>query len=487
MSLWGRLRFRAPLRLRSRIAAAMLIALLAMQALNAAMFYLLASPKVTVFSARWLVEKSEQAATAIFSAETAGRERLAHDLSSRPEQGLEQELHIFWRPHWEREPPQERHNLFLVRLLASLESALAGKARRIKVNVHPGPPGFPDRETRSVPPDFLNGLSFGPIAVGEADIPMIGQFKIAIQGLDESWIFIEPAPHPRFGPPFDPLIVTTAAAMAIIAILSIWTARMWLRPLDHLAEAAERLGRTREMTPIDTGNLQDFQVIGEAFNSMQTRIKRFIDERTQMLAAISHDLRTPLTRMRLAAEELADTDIRERMIANAEEMESMISATLAFAAGDFKGERQETVDLAALLISLCDDFSDHGLKAEYHGPDHAFVRCQPTAMKRALVNLMSNAVKYGREAQVRLRPHGGDMITTIADCGPGIPPDKMELAFQPFRRLEGSRSRETGGVGLGLAIARDIVQSHGGDIELSNRIEGGLQALVRLPATAAGA
>ena len=178
---------------------------------------------------------------------------------------------------------------------------------------------------------------------------------------------------------------------------------------------------------------------------MQSRIKQFLNERTQMLAAISHDLRTSLTRLRLEAEDLPESETKNRLIFYMSEMERMISATLTFAGDELKSEPQQRVDLAALLISLCDSFSDHGQPADYNGPNHAYLLCQPVAMKRAFV----------------------------------------ELAFRPFRRLETSRNRETGGVGLGLPIARDIIRAHGRQISLQNLPEGGLEVMVRLPTVAA--
>jgi len=231
--------------------------------------------------------------------------------------------------------------------------------------------------------------------------------------------------------------------------------------------------------------LNEFGIIADALNEMQSRIKQFLDERTQMLAAISHDLRTSLTRLRLEAEDLPESDTKVRLISDVNEMERMISATLTFAGDDLKKEPQQRVDLAALIISLCDSLSDHGQPADYNGPNHAYLLCQPVAMKRAFDNLIGNAVKYGSRASVTMTVDGGWALVSIADVGPGIPSDKVELAFRPFRRLETSRNRETGGVGLGLPIARDIIRAHGGEIVLRNRPEGGLEVLVRLPTVVA--
>ena len=217
-------------------------------------------------------------------------------------------------------------------------------------------------------------------------------------------------------------------------------------------------------------------------NEMQERIKLFLDERTHMLAAMSHDLRTGLTGLRLDAEELEESEARERVIAGVEEMERMISATLAFAGDDLKGEPTEMIDLAALLISLCDSFSDRNYAASYSGPNHLCALCQPVAIKRAFTNLIDNAIKYGGCARVELSHTVDRAAISIADDGPGIPAGKIELAFLPFRRLDNSRNRETGGTGLGLTIARDIIQSHGGEIRLGAPPHGkGLEVLISLP------
>ena len=220
---------------------------------------------------------------------------------------------------------------------------------------------------------------------------------------------------------------------------------------------------------------------------MQERIKRFLDERTHMLAAMSHDLRTGLTGLRLDAEEFAEGEAKDRLVAGMEEMERMISATLTFAGDELKSEPAQKIDLAALLISLCDSFSDRGFDAAYSGPDHLSATYQPVAIKRAFTNLIDNAIKYGGCARVTLLRSVDRATVSVTDDGPGIPPDKTGLAFEAFQRLDKSRNRETGGVGLGLTIARDIVQSHGGEIGLGVPPQGkGLEARVTLPVPPAG-
>ena len=218
-----------------------------------------------------------------------------------------------------------------------------------------------------------------------------------------------------------------------------------------------------------------------AFNDMQTRLRSFIDDRTRMLAAISHDLRTPITRMRLRAEFVEDDEQRRKMLADLGEMEAMIAATLSFAREDAAGEAQVPLDLADLLQSLCDAAVDAGHAASYSGARRFPFNGAPTGLKRAFGNLLDNAIKYGGVARVTLKPSEESVTVTVEDDGPGIPPEELEKVFTAFYRVEGSRSRETGGVGLGLAVVRTIVHAHGGEVALENRREGGLRAVVTLP------
>jgi len=216
-----------------------------------------------------------------------------------------------------------------------------------------------------------------------------------------------------------------------------------------------------------------------AFNRMQDRLTRFVAERTHMLAALSHDLRSPLTAMRLRIEMLDETEDSVRLKSLVEEMQAMVEATLEFARGVARAEPEATVDLAALLANIVSDMG--GDRANLAQSQPMPVTIRPHALNRALRNLIDNAVRYGDVANVTLTQEPGMVIITIADSGPGLPKDQLEAVFEPFVRLEGSRNRDTGGVGLGLAIARTIVQAHGGTVLLRNRAGGGLDAIVRLP------
>lgn len=304
---------------------------------------------------------------------------------------------------------------------------------------------------------------------------------------DGDWLNIRarlPPPRPWHSETF----LAAFIAMSVAGIgLILWAVTRLTRPVRVLAAAAERLGRDVNAPPLDEAGPSEVAKAAHAFNTMANRIRRFVADRTQMLAAIGHDLRTPITRLRLRAEFLEDEEQRRKMLADLDEMEQMIAATLAFARDESAAEPSTNMDLAALCRTIADEAADaRPEKAEaidYQGPDRLALRARPVALKRAIANLVNNAMAYGGAARLRLWPAERGMVRlTIDDDGPGIPPHELEAVFAPFRRLEGSRNRETGGTGLGLPIARNILRAHGGDVVLRNRGGGGLTAVVTLPA-----
>ncbi|HET6221130.1 MAG TPA: ATP-binding protein [Dongiaceae bacterium] len=270
----------------------------------------------------------------------------------------------------------------------------------------------------------------------------------------------------------------TALAVSLIALVM---ARRVGRPLRSLALAAEQLGRGEQVTPLCECGPQDIRQTAEAFNRMQSRLRKFIEDRTRMLAALGHDLRTPITALRLRAEFIADVAAREKLLVTLDEMQAMTEAALAFAREEATGEPRRTVDLAALLESLCDDLADLGWDVAFTGGERTPYRCRPEALRRAVRNLIENAMRYGERARVGIACSEAAVDITVEDDGPGIAEVDFERVFAPFIRLESSRNRETGGVGLGLSIARAVVRGHGGDILLANRSMGGLRATIRLP------
>ncbi|WP_119268436.1 ATP-binding protein [Taklimakanibacter deserti] len=298
------------------------------------------------------------------------------------------------------------------------------------------------------------------------DSMVVGDLHMAIRLKDRSWLVISPTEADITTLHYFRNLISLILTLFIVAIFSIWMARSIVKPLTNLAQAAEKLGRERETTPITGMKLPELASIADTFNEMQARLKKFVDERMQMLAAISHDLRTPLTRLRLYAETVPNEAQRTQILSDISDMETMVSTSLAFMSDDIHRESYSAVDLASLIISQCDNFVDAGRKVSYQGPDHAELTCRPVAVRRAISNLIDNGCKYGGEVCVTLTDNVASLVIDIRDGGPGIPADQTERAFAPFQRLEESRNRETGGTGLGLTIARDVVVSHGGDIQL---------------------
>lgn len=252
-------------------------------------------------------------------------------------------------------------------------------------------------------------------------------------------------------------------------------------PLRKLAQAADAFGLGAEPPPLPREGPREVRALAEALARMHERLTKMIGERTRMLAALGHDLRSPITALRLRAEMVEDDEIRERMILILNEMQVMTEATLAFARGVSEAEPLEPIDLTALLADLADELSAPGLPITLAVSTPHILPLRRVAMRRALRNLLENAQRYGAGATVGVTWAGGETLVTIDDTGPGIPESDLERVFDPFERLETSRSRETGGAGLGLPIARAILRAHGGDVSLSNRSQGGLRATVRLP------
>lgn len=276
------------------------------------------------------------------------------------------------------------------------------------------------------------------------------------------------------------LLSTTAMAIGIL-VLGLLVVRLIARPLRELSSAADRIGRPGQTVTVPEEGPREVRQAAQAFNRMQARIDRLIADRTQALAAVSHDLRTPLARLRLRAGFLDDADVQRQIDSDLDEMEAMIGSTLAYLRGDEEQEEVRSADIAAMLQTLCGDAEDMGKMATYEGPSQARLPCRAIALKRAFANIIDNAVKYGSSARVMLSNQGRELVVHVDDEGPGVPEDQLESVFQPFYRLEESRNRSTGGSGLGLAIARQAVGRHGGSVTLQNLAGGGLRASIRLP------
>lgn len=290
-----------------------------------------------------------------------------------------------------------------------------------------------------------------------------------------------------FQQPLNPPLGWRPAASLALMVFSIIAALLYLisrvtRPLSDLADAADRLGRGEQVGPVTEQGPREVRITTKAFNAMQERLGRFVTDRTRMLAAISHDLRTPITALRLRAELLDEGETRDRMLETLDDMATMTEATLNFIRDDASTEETTQVDITALIESTCEDFKDMGKPVKCRAIGRVIYACRSTGIKRAVTNLIDNACKYGTDVSVELQQSVDGIDIVVADNGPGIPDDVLDQMFEPFSRLDDARNTENGSVGLGLSIAQTIVRSHGGDVVLKNRREGGLEATIHLPA-----
>lgn len=340
-------------------------------------------------------------------------------------------------------------------------------------------------------PPFNNRPSLGPMGdmggMGGMHAMMGPGFgvwrglQVAVKLSDGQWLSFA-TNLPQAPPAASWQFILSMGLMGVIVLaVSVWAVRRVTAPLGLLAGAADRLGRDVAAEPLAVAGTIEMQSAARAFNRMQDRLRRLIESRTQMLAALSHDLRTPLTLLRLRTEEFADAGERDKMLATIGEMNEMIESMLTFARDEVRAEPRRKADITALIASVVDDMADAGLTVSMTAAPPLILDCQPGALKRAVTNLLDNAVKYGECARVTIDSTPAAIEINIDDDGPGIPEEELPRVFQPFYRVEDSRSRDTGGTGLGLAIAQSIVQAHGGALSLLNRPGGGLRASMRLP------
>jgi len=444
-SIWGRI---LPQTLVGRTLLVLLTALIVTQGAGIVLFVAAHQQLANQLDSRQTAERIASIVQLIEQTPTDERGRLAHGLD-RP--GL--------KIGWGKAPILAPGAKYLID--STLEAELA---RRLPGRVlHAGlrtPPQNPDSG-----PQQGNGF-------GNRGSPTV---QAAVTLEDGTWLnFVIPLPdeHLWRPHPYWPLGV----GLVVVVVLCVVLVRHAVRPLTVLTKAADRLGRDVLAPPVEIRGPKEVMAAANAFNRMQARLRRFIEDRTQMIAAISHDLRTPITRLKLRAEFIEDDEQRLKILADLDEMEAMISSTLAFARDDSARETRVAVDLVGVLIDLCDQFN-----VSFDGPDEFGMTLGANGVKRAFANLIENACKYGGGGRVVLRIDGDMVTVTIDDDGPGIPVAELENVFAPFYRVESSRNRETGGTGLGLAVARSAIRGNGGDVTLTNRQTGGLTATVTLP------
>jgi two-component system, OmpR family, osmolarity sensor histidine kinase EnvZ len=308
-----------------------------------------------------------------------------------------------------------------------------------------------------------------------------GQMLIEIQ-VNDGDVMDVLVPHVRltFGSSFAYVIAQLGLALVLFG-LAIWFMHRELVPIAHLGVAADALGKGRDVPDFAfSGGTREVRNAATAFHTMRIRLRRSIQQRTEMLAGVSHDLRTPLTRMKLSLALLPDSPETKELSADVADMERMIEGYLAFARGEGDEDPIPT-DLSEILEDVAAGARRDNANVEVTWQGDMNVELRPLAIKRCLTNLVSNALRYGTMVELRAIRGRTSVEITIDDNGPGIPPDKYEDVFRPFFRLDESRNVDTGGVGLGLTIARDVARSHGGDVALASSELGGLRVVVRIP------
>lgn len=331
-----------------------------------------------------------------------------------------------------------------------------------------------ERETPAPPPR-------APTANGGVPREMHASVYVSIPIAERAWLNARLGMRPP-RPPSWPLFYAGGAALAALLLASLWIGRRIARPLHRLADAARRLrsGEARAAVP-ETGPAP-VREAARAFNAMSERVVTTLQSQRALMAAVAHDLRTPIAALRVRAEFVMDDDTRTRLLQTIGEMQEMTEAVLDAVRMDGSGEPARSVDIATLADSLCADMAEVGGAVSYTISDVALAcTCRASEVRRALRNLIENAVRYGGSARVSAEAIDGVAALHVDDDGPGIPSTELERVFEPFARLDASRNSETGGYGLGLAIARLIARGHGGDIVLTNRSEGGLRATFTLP------
>lgn len=379
----------------------------------------------------------------------------------------------FTRFRIDDEPALAASDPALARWLDRLDGALAaGEGARLQLERA----GAPWREDDAARPARERDFRRRAIARGLSG----DRLSLSLPLADGHWLNGAtrfPGPDRRF--PAQANLTLILSALAIAAVLWVVLARL-LGPLRRLAQAAEALGRGEAQALPVTGP-SEMQALTMAFNTMQDRLQRLVRDRTQMLAALGHDLRSPLTALRLRVEMLEDDEDRARMTASLDEMQDMVEQTLTWARGVWSAEELADLDLSALIGELADEATMAGCAVDWPGAPPLMLRARPVALRRALRNLIDNGCRYGGGVRIALEADPAMARVRVMDSGPGIPEDRLAHVFDPFVRLESSRSRETGGTGLGLAIAHGVAQAHGGAVSLENRATGGLCATFSLP------
>ncbi|GIL40100.1 sensor histidine kinase [Roseiterribacter gracilis] len=431
-----------------------------------------------IFTTQQLINEAERARLALEAAPIAERHTRAASLGT-------DELHVEWLDHEPRAAAWNRGAFDMLARQISEGMGLPREAVQVRTLrksevADPGPSLFERPLPAPTPLRRPAGTERREFTLRRDEFAVPGVFALTVRLDDGSWVSLSPSTEPAWTRWLRSTLLWLACAAVISIAAALIVARRVTRPIEVFAAAAQRLGRDPGAYLMDEHGPSEIRTAIGAFNEMQGRIRRFVQDRTQMLAAIGHDLRTVMTRLRFRLALLGDGEQQRRMAADLEEMDKMLLAVLSFVKDEAAREPRQALDLAAMATTVTDDLADMDIDATYEGPDHAIFTGQPLGLKRLLTNLVDNAVKYGERARVLLSDQGAQIVVTVEDDGPGIPVDQRERVFAAFTRLESSRSRETGGMGLGLAVSRSIARAHGGDVHIADSARGA-RFVVTLP------
>jgi signal transduction histidine kinase len=389
-------------------------------------------------------------------------------------------------PHMLRHPPGRHpvaaHELgrgFLrLPLLSDFENALReqlGAALGPSYGIEIGPTPEPAPPAVALPAPFYDAHELALHPAG------VQRYDVTVRFADGDGVTYRVMRMPGGAPLPRNLFLNLTLLVLLLVIVLYIAARNITRPLSDLARAADSMGRdTRPAPQLAERGARELRDAARAFNTMQDRLHRYLDSRTRVLAAMSHDLKTPLTRLRLQVEALENPPMQARIGRELDEMESMVREALSLFRGLDDGEPATAIDIDELVAQIRDEFADMGATVTIAGNALRPFTGKPQALKRCLTNLIANAIKFGTRAEIHIED-GADLLIRVRDQGPGIPEEELERVFEPFYRVESSRNRDSGGTGLGLSIARDIAQAHGGSLRLANAAGGGLEATLRLP------
>ncbi|MBU2710112.1 ATP-binding protein [Zooshikella harenae] len=332
---------------------------------------------------------------------------------------------------------------------------------------------FSERIKEAMPWSVINDEIFS-----NSKVTHVASFQIA----ENQWLNAALLPPPRLSAIWTNRTITflVICGLIMVAVVTAITHHI-TSPLRLLSEYAHRFGRGESLPPLPTQGTIELQETIKAFNEMYTRIQRFTNDRTQLLAALSHDLRTPITSLALRLEFIPDCEDKDRMLVTLKELQHMVENTLTHVRVLADTEQFQSVDLGSLISSVATDLVDLGMPIEANLDKHITAKCKPIALRRALRNLLENAVRYGQHAQVELSETEHYVKIRVTDHGPGIPQEKINEVLKPFFRLESSRNSNSGGIGLGLTITKDIIQNHGGQLTLKNLSPRGLEVIIKLP------